>query len=119
MAATTAATAEAAEPPIPDGERNAFFDLDLETVIELERGVHRLHRAAGGIVLRVDRQIAGDAADRADPHHRLIDPPESHPIAHGLDRVAQNIEADTHVGDGGGRESGNVGEHGRSLRAIG
>ncbi len=35
-----------------------------------------------------------------------------HPIAHRLDRVAQYVEADADVGNGGWRESGHVGWHG-------
>ena len=39
-----------------------------------ERRMHRLHGAAGRVVLRLDRQIVpADAADGADAHHRLID----------------------------------------------
>ena len=112
LAATTAATAEAAEPPMPEPSGMPFSMSISKPKFSAERRMHGLHRAAGRIVLRLDRQISGNAADGADAHHRLVDPPQPHPVADRLDRVSQNIEADADVGDGGWREGGDVGEHG-------
>ena len=92
-------------------ERDALVDVHFNAEIQRERGVHGLHRAARGIVRRVHRQITGDSADRANAHHRLVDPAQAHPVADGLHRVAQNIEAYADVGNGGRRESGDIGEH--------
>ena len=65
--------------------------------------------ARPAVLLRgLDRQVAGDPADRANAHHGLLDPPQAHPVADGLHRVPEDIEADADVGDGGGRESGDV-----------
>jgi hypothetical protein len=54
-------------------------------------------------------QIAGDPGDRADAHHRLVDAAQAHLVADGLHGVSQDVEADAHVGDGGGGKRGHVG----------
>ena len=91
------------------GERNALLDLDLEAESRA-RAPHASPAPHGRRYCSCGStgKFAGDAADRADPHHRLIDPSQPHPIADRLHRVPEDIEADTHVGDGGGSEGGDV-----------
>ena len=112
LAATTAATAEAAEPPNPGPERNALLNVQFEAKIPAASAACMACTARPAVLCcRFHRQLSGDAGDRADAHHRFLDPPDAHVVADRIDRVAQNIEADADIGDGGGREGRDVGEH--------
>ena len=79
--------------------------------IQRQRSMQGLHRAARGIVLGLDRQIAGDAGDRAYAHPRFVDAAQAHLVADGFDGVSENIEAYADVGNGGRCERGNIGKH--------
>jgi hypothetical protein len=67
--------------------------------------------ARRGIVRRVNRQVARDPGNRANAHPRLVDPAQAHFVADSLHRMSQNIEAYSHVGNGGRRESGDIVKH--------
>ncbi len=73
--------------------------------------MHGLDRAPRGIVRRVDRQLACDPGNRANVHPRLVDPAQAYFVADSLHRVSQNIEAYSHIGNGGRRESSDIGKH--------
>ncbi len=96
-------------------QRDALFDVYLEAISEL-RGPH----ASPGPRARRCCSAARPKISSATPLMERIRTTGSsirrtpHPIAHRLYRMAQDVEADADVGDGGWRESGYVGWHGTS-----
>src|SRR5450631_1750053 len=91
---------------------NALVDIEFKPVSQLQGGMHRLHRASGGVALGLDRQVARHTRDGANSNYRFIDSAQPYAVADGFHRMPQYIEADADIGDGGWSEGGNVGEHG-------
>ncbi len=109
LAATTAATAEAAEPPRPEPERNALVDLACSKP-KSGRSASMHAPAARGpavLLLRIERQLAGDAARsrgsrrRASARRVTVTRSPSASTA-----KPEDVEADGDVADRGGRECG-------------
>ena len=81
LAATTAATAEAAEPPSPEA---SGMPLSISSSKPKSSGwavVQRDDRASGGVLRRLERQILHHAANRLDGHAGRRGAPRRHAIA--------------------------------------
>jgi hypothetical protein len=100
------------------GQWDTFVDGQLETVRQFQSVMHGLHRAARGVALGLHRQLARDAGDRADANDGFLDPLHPHAVANGLHGMAENVEADPDVGDGGRRKCGDVALHGAAYHRL-
>lgn len=105
LAATTAATADAAE---ARGERDPLVNREIEPVVEPERIGHRRHGHARRVERRFARQITNDTCDLGDPHATVRRPRGADPIAHAGRTLAEHVEAHADVADAGGRERENA-----------
>jgi len=85
-------------------QRDALVEFDLEAVAEAERAPQFHDRHAGGIAVRLHRQVDRRAADRADAHHGFVDAAHRGAIARSRETVAEDVETDRHVADTGRRE---------------
>ncbi len=88
-------------------QRNAFLDRDLDPEGQRQRRGHGHQRHAGGVLLRLQRQVRLAAGDGRDPDPGLRHLPRLDAIAHCLDGVAEDVEANADVADRRGRESCN------------
>ncbi|HEU4409818.1 MAG TPA: hypothetical protein VFS43_31485 [Polyangiaceae bacterium] len=85
-------------------EGDALVDAGLEAEGQAERAPHGLEGHAGGVALGLERQRGLGAADGRDAHARLGRAAHRDVVAEGRDGVAEHVEADGDVADGGGGE---------------
>ena len=97
-----------------------FSSSSSKPCVEAERLAQRDQRLPGGIARGLQRQRvgAGDvAADRGDAHFRLVDAAHHRDVAHAVDGMAEQVEADADVADAAGREGAAMRAAGRLVRS--
>ena len=104
LAATTAATAEAAEPPRPLPSGMPLWIEAAESEARIQRLLHGQQRASRGVLLRIARNVRDHAAGASHHHAGRVGALHRDRIAEHIDRESQDVEADGDVRRRGRRE---------------